>query len=401
MSIADTGTILVAQREVKEAVRSKAFRITLALSAVAVVAVVIVANFAAGSGQSSTELAVVGAPTQYERGVFETIGDAVGTRIDISSYDSDAAARSAVDDGDVDAAVLADQAAIVTDEPVDLGGGSDLAAVINVLRSNLALEQGLTDAGLSPAQIDDVRSTQPPPVEHLNPAPDTDNGGRLAAAVIMNVLLFLLLQMYGSWVIGGVTREKSSRVVEVLLSAVRPRQLLFGKILGIGVVALTHMLVLVISALVAARIVGLDVTNGFRIGDIAVGGVWFLLGYLLYCCALAAAGSLCSRQEDAQGAAIPITLPLLVAYIIGFSAAGGATPLLWVLAFFPPTAVLCMPVLAATGVVPIWAVLLSMALTLTMAYGIALLAARIYRRSILRTGRRVSWRDALRGSAAT
>jgi ABC-2 type transport system permease protein len=197
----------------------------------------------------------------------------------------------------------------------------------------------------------------------------------------------------------GVTREKASRVVEVLLSAVTPRQLLFGKIIGIGAVALVHAAVLIVTALVASRVAGLDVLDGFRLGDIAIGAVWFLLGYALYCCAFAAAGALCNRAEDAQGAAMPILMPMLAGYIVGFSAAGGASTLIWVLAYFPPTAVLCMPVLNALGVVPVWGVLLSMALTLATAYLIASLAARIYERSILRTGKRVSWREALRPAA--
>jgi ABC-2 type transport system permease protein len=234
-------------------------------------------------------------------------------------------------------------------------------------------------------------------VESVNPPTEDEvDSSRIGLAIVMKVLLFLLLQTYGGWVVQGVTREKASRVVEVLLSAITPRQLLFGKLLGIGVVALAHAVVLIATALVAAQIAGLDVLDGFRLGDIAVGALWFLLGYILYCCAFAAAGALCSRAEDAQGAAMPIMMPMLAGYIVGFSAAGGASTVLWVLAFFPPTAVLCMPVLNALGVVPVWGVLLSMLLTLATAVLIALLAARIYERSILRTGKRVSWREALR-----
>ena len=94
-------------------------------------------------------------------------------------------------------------------------------------------------------------------------------------------------------------------------------------------------------------------------------------------------------------------LPLIAGYIIAFSAAGGAPPLLWVLAFFPPTAVQCMPVLYATGEAPVWAMLLSMAITAVTAYAIARLAAAIYERSILKSGKRVSWRAAVGRSDRT
>ena len=74
-----------------------------------------------------------------------------------------------------------------------------------------------------------------------------------------------------------------------------------------------------------------------------------MLGYALYCSAYAAAGSLVSRVEDAQTVAFPIMLPLLFGYIVSFSIAGGASTLLWVLAFIPPTAVVAMPTLYAVG----------------------------------------------------
>ena len=214
--------------------------------------------------------------------------------------------------------------------------------------------------------------------------------------------MFLLLQTYGGWVVSGVTREKASRVVEVLLSTLTARQLMFGKIIGIGTLALLNAAALVATAIVSAAIVGIDVPDGFRAIDIIVGAAWFIVGYALYCSAFAAAGSLCSRAEDAQGAVLPIMLPLIAGYIIAFSAAGGSTTLLWVLAFFPPTAVQCMPVLYATGEAPVWAMLASMALTAVTAYAVARLAAVIYSRSILKAGKRVSWREAVgRGGSST
>jgi len=186
-----------------------------------------------------------------------------------------------------------------------------------------------------------------------------------------------------------------------LLSTLTARQLLFGKILGIGGLALFHAAALVATALVAATVVGVEVPDGFRATDVLVGAAWFLVGYALYCSAFAAAGSLCSRAEDAQSAVLPIMLPLLGGYIVAFSAAGGDSPLLWVLAFFPPTAVQCMPVLYATGAAPVWAMLLSMVITAATAFAVAMLAGAIYSRSILKSGKRVSWRDAIRRGSST
>jgi ABC-2 type transport system permease protein len=391
----DRPVYLVARREISEGFRSKGFWILLAISVVAVAGIIIIADLAGSTSESSIDLAVVGEPAPAAVDRYDQIGSAIGTDIDVETVEDDTAARAAVGEGVADLALLDGAATIVVDEPIDADDNSDLAAVVNVLRSDIALTEGLAEAGLSSEEIASAVSHEPPAVESLDTAQEDDGGGRVGVAIFINIALFLLLQTYGGWVVSGVTREKASRVVEVLLSTLTPRQLLFGKILGIGTLALLHAAALVASAIVAAAIVGIDVPDGFRAADVLVGAVWFLLGYALYCSAFAAAGSLCSRAEDAQGAVLPIMLPLVAGYIIAFSAAGGPSPLLWVLAFFPPTAVQCMPVLYATGEAPVWAMLISMAITAVAAYGIARLAAAIYSRSILKAGKRVSWREAI------
>jgi ABC-2 type transport system permease protein len=402
MRPSDRPVALVAKREITEGVRSKGFWIMLGISVVAVAAILIIANLAGGSSTPTIEVAVVGQPSAAETSRFSEIGSAVGVDIDVIPVDDDAAARAAVDDGDADLAVLSDASAIVVDKPIDAGDDSDVATVVNVLRSNIALTEGLVDVGLSPDEIAAAVTHEAPPVESLDEGSADDSGGRVGAAIFINIALFLLLQTYGGWVVSGVTREKASRVVEVLLSTLTARQLLFGKILGIGTLALCHAAALVATALVTATVIGIDVPDGFRASDVLVGAAWFIVGYALYCSAFAAAGSLCSRAEDAQSAVLPIMLPLLGGYIIAFSAAGGDSPLLWVLAYFPPTAVQCMPVLYATGAAPVWAMLLSMVITAATAVGVAMLAGAIYSRSILKSGKRVSWRDAIRkGSSST
>ena len=393
----DRPTILVARREVGDALASKSFRITLVISAVALVALIVIANLGGGGGSDPKRIAVGGDddPGRVVAAI-ERLGAGVGVQLEVTTVADDATASAMVGGGDADVAVAADGSRVVTDRPVDLSDGSDLATIVNVLRAELALDRGLRAAGLDDKAAATVRASEPPPVESLRPADNEIDSSRTGVAAVTNILLFLMLQTYGGWVITGVTREKASRVIEVLLAVIRPRQLLIGKVLGVGTVALGHALVLIASAYVAARVVGADITNGMRVGDLAVGLVWFLLGYALYCGAFAAAGSLISRVEDAQGVAFPVMLPILFAYLVSFSAIGGANTLLWVLAFIPPTAVLAMPTLYAIGEAPVWAVLVSMGLTVVAIVVVMLAAAKIYERSILRSGRKVSWRDAIR-----
>jgi ABC-2 type transport system permease protein len=388
---------LVAKREIREATRANAFRVTLIISAVALAAIIVIANL--GSGGTDTQDVVVAGPDTADRVTgIEQLGAAAGIDLRVTGVPDDAAARAAVDDEQADVAVSADGTQLTTRKPVDLGGDSELATLLNVLRPSLALDNGLRAAGLTPDQAAAVRDTPPPQITSVRAEdPDEIDTSKIAAATITNILLFILLQTYGQWVLQGVTREKASRVVEVLLAMITPRQLLVGKITGIGVVALLHAAVLIVVALVTSRVMGVDLTSGVSPGDLAVAAVWFVLGYSLYCSAFAAAGSLVSRVEDSQSVAFPIMLPLLFGYIASFSAAGGASTLLWVLAFIPPTAVVAMPTLYAIGAAEPWMVVVSMALTVVAIVLVALVASKVYERSVLHSGRKMSWKDALGG----
>lgn len=397
MTLRERPIALVAMREIREAMRATSFRVTLVLSAVALAAIIVIANL--GGGSDDAERVVVAGPEAATRvEPIERLGAAIGVDVEVATAADDDEAVATVRDGDADLAVSADGTRLVTDDELDLSDGSSLATVVNILRADLALENGLRAAGLDQEEAAAVRASPPPDVEALQVGTgDEIDSSRVATATITNILLFLLLQTYGQWVVTAVTREKASRVVEVLLAVIRPKQLLIGKVVGIGTVALVHAGVLIATALVATRVMDVDVGSGIAAADLALLAVWFMLGYALYCGAYAAAGSLVSRVEDAQTVAFPIMLPLLFAYFVSFTVAGGeASTLLWVLAFIPPTAVVAMPTLYAAGEAPLWAVGLSMALTVVAIVAVIGLAARIYERSVLRAGRKLSWREAFR-----
>jgi ABC-2 type transport system permease protein len=391
-------TWLVAKREILEATRTTSFRLTLLISAIALAAIIVIANL--GSDDPTTQdVVVVGGSGETVAGI-EALAAIPGMLVEVTSAPDDAAAAVMLEDGDADVVVAADGSRLTTLEPVDLDADSDRARLLNVLLANLALDNGLREAGLTPEEAARVRDAPPPAVESIRGEdPDEIDSSRLATATITNILLFIMLQSYGQWVLTGVTREKASRVVEVLLSVITPRQLLVGKVVGIGLVALLHAAVLIVTAFATTRIVGVDLTEGLALGDLALSGVWFVLGYALYCGVYAAAGSLVSRVEDAQSAAFPIMLPLLFGYFASFSVAEGANTLLWVLAFIPPTAVVAMPTLYAIGEAPVWMVGVSMGLTVLAILLVGALAAKIYERSILHSGKRLGWKEALRRSS--
>ena len=207
--------------------------------------------------------------------------------------------------------------------------------------------------------------------------------------------MFILLQQYLVWTLIGVAEEKSSRVVEVLLATVRPIQLLAGKVLGIGLVALAQAGLFVVFALVLAKSVGSSLLNGTAPLEIASTLVWFLLAYAFYSWVYAAAGSLAERQDQLQSLTFPLSLPVLLGYITSLvvASSGNTSPFFDVLAYFPPTAPFAMPVLVGLGQATWWEFTASALLSLVATVAVAKVAAGVYRRAILRTGGRVRLRE--------
>jgi ABC-2 type transport system permease protein len=195
--------------------------------------------------------------------------------------------------------------------------------------------------------------------------------------------------------------EKSSRVVEVLLAAVRPIELLAGKVLGIGLVALAQAALIVAFTIGLARAVGSDLLHGTVPVVLVSTLVWLVLGYAFYCWVYAAAGSMAERQDQAQSLAFPLSLPIIFGYIMALSVAGSGSPstLFEVLAYLPPTAPFAVPVLVSLGRITVWEFAASAVISVVGTIGVARLATGIYRRAILRTGRRVRLRDVVSGVA--
>jgi len=141
-------------------------------------------------------------------------------------------------------------------------------------------------------------------------------------AFIGVLALYGQLFAYGYWVAAGVVEEKTSRVVEVLLSTVRPSQLLRGKILGIGVLGLLQLFTIGVVGFVTAELVGTLKFPTAAVSSIAIVLGWFVLGYFFYASLFTVAGALVSRQEDLQTTMTPLTLLIVASFFIGISATG-------------------------------------------------------------------------------
>jgi len=232
---------------------------------------------------------------------------------------------------------------------------------------------------------------------------DTNTSAAYAVSFAAAILIYLCLFIYGSQVMRGVIEEKTSRIVEVVISSVKPFQLMLGKIIGIGLVGLTQFLLWIILSSFAAKFSSSDLLPNSilsAIQTVPVGYImvtfliYFLGGYLLYSALFAAVGSAVDNETETQQFMFPITLPLLFTYIMAFSFIvnnPNSTLSFW-LSIIPFTSPIAMMVRIPFGV-PDWQLYLSIALLIVGFILTTWVAARIYRVGILMYGKKISYRE--------
>jgi ABC-2 type transport system permease protein len=256
---------------------------------------------------------------------------------------------------------------------------------------------------------------------------------KTVVGLVFGMVIFFVIFMFGASVMRGVAEEKTSRIVEVIVSSVKPFQLMMGKVVGIGLVGLTQFILWLLLSMVG--MLGVRATNPTlfeqaesrqTISEIATKGedlmeqtsepvselmqglvaidfsliipmflIYFLLGYFFYATLFAAVGSLVDSDSDGQQFTLPLTLPLmLVMLLMPAIIKAPSGDLAMALSLIPFTSPVAMMIRLPFGV-PIWQAILSIAL-LALSFPInTWIAARIYRRGILSYGRRLTYKDLL------
>jgi ABC-2 type transport system permease protein len=264
---------------------------------------------------------------------------------------------------------------------------------IDAALARIAVTERARALGLTPAQVAGLFAAAAPTVTLLHATPD--RGAQTVIALAGMILLFAALTFYGSFVLTGVVEEKSSRVVEVLLARVRPADLLAGKVLGIGLLGIGQFVALAAVAAVALQIVRpANLPSGVT-PLIAIVVLWFVLGYSFYSVLYGALGALATRSEEAQAAAAPLTVVLVLIYFGAFTAIG--RPTAWwvtVCSLFPPTAPIFMPLRAGLTDVPAWQMVLAVVIMLVAIAGMIQVGGRLYQGAVLHTAGRLRIRQA-------
>jgi ABC-2 type transport system permease protein len=383
--------LLVARREFTSQVRSRSFVIGLVITLVLFGGIGAFSAFVAGQS-SSVSLGLT--PDTADLG--PALADAARTQgidLELTAVD-DGAGRGQVDAGDLDGLLTgsAGDYELLGRDAVD----SSLQAVVGTAVQQSTLSAALTGAGLDPAQVASRAQVAAVTIEPVDP----NRGQLLGVALVGTLLLFVSLSGYGQLVATGVVEEKQSRVVELLLATIKPWQLLAGKVLGLGAVGLLQLVILGAVALAAGGGAGLVTVPSAAIGMFVMVIVWYLLGFFLFAALYAAVGSTVSRQEELNSVVAPMIFLLLIPFLLVFNLLpndprDGLTTVLSFVPFFSQT---IMPARYALGVASLGEVALAAALALAAIAVVVRVAGRVYANSVLRTGARVGWREALRGS---
>lgn len=381
---------LVAVRELTERVRSKAFLFSTGFVVLLVGGVIIIPQLL-DSGEPNDFLVATSIEvpdTVVEQ--FEAVtGGNPGLRLEPRPTADEV--REAVELGEVDAGLVAGPELIIK--------SGDPNANVQLLASTLAtasLIGGLEDLGVTAEELVPLLQSgvAVTPLEE-SPAEEDTALGFLAV-----ILLYVTILSYGQWVVLGVIEEKSSRVVEVVLGAMEPRQLLAGKVLGIGALGVGQLILIGVIALLAASVgdrIELPDATATAVGAVLM---WFILGFGIYGVMFAAAGALASRQEDAGNATFPFTILLTIGYLVSFTAVEETNIVVRVLSYLPPFAPISMQLRMVNGDAALWEVLLSVGLAVVAIYAIIRLGERFYRGAILGQGTKMKWREAWRSAAA-
>jgi len=386
--------VLVARREFLQRARDRSFFVSTAIT-IGIIVLVVVFPRALNFGADEHHVAFAGPDGAALQAVARTqaeLADVDLTVVEVVDADE---AEVLVREGNLDAYIDGDSVVVERDLP------ASLRAVLENAHGAVSGTRALEEAGIDPEQVASALDTARLEVVTLDPEADerTTRGG---IAFIGALVLYGQLLGYGFWVALGVVEEKSSRVVEVLLSAIPARALLAGKVLGIGLLGLTQLLVISIVAVGAATLAGSLALEASMLQPIGLVLGWFVLGYVAYACLSAAAAARVSRQEELQNATTPLTMLAMVSFFASFYVffnPGGAGPT--VVSLIPPVSALAMPIRMARGDAAPWEVGLALVLMVGLIAGLVVVAGRVYEGAVLRMGAKVPLAEAWRSGRRT
>jgi len=415
---------IIARREYLERIRSKAFIITTILIPALMGGSLVVPALLVSGGGSSKHLVVVASDRHMGEVISQELNrlrdeenerkaallkqgeipkremphaDRFQVDIDMNTTAEERAALAEkVKSKQIDGVILATsdalasrKVAFITRDTSSLTDNLEMgSAVSHAVQLELLRSKGLSEADIEASQKR-VELTVENPTGAKNGNPLIN----LLAMIFLVIVLFMSVLLYGVQVMQSVLEEKSSRVMEVMLATAQPRDLMAGKIIGVGAVGLTQVAIWIVAgvALSLSNMVG----SSAQLKDIVSWKVilgfplFYLLGYVFYSALYAAVGAMCNSQQEAQQIQQLVTIPLMIpAFLISYVVQYPNAPVSVAASLLPVTSPLIMYARIALNAAAPWEIALSLAIQLAAIYGIILLSAKIYRVGILMYGKK-------------
>ena len=354
--------LLIAEREVRARLSSKAFVASIAILLIFVLGSVLVSGFMQNrAADDTTRVAVL----EGDRAAFPMLTEPALEVVETTDRDE---ALGLIASDDVDAFVLVNDATPAGSEIVV---SSDVPDIVQSL---------LTVA---------------PEVTYLDPdAGESFDFIGYFLAIGFGLIFFMAAMTFGNTIVQSVVEEKQTRVIEILLSTVHPRTLLVGKILGNSLLAFVTIALAMIIASVGMLATGQDILLGELGSSLTWFAVLFIFGFLLTATLYAATASLVSRMEDAGTVTSPVMMLIMIPYFLVIFFFDNER-VLTIMSYVPFSAPVGMPMRLYYGDAAWWEPILSLVIIIVTTAIAAWIGAKIYEGSILRTGQRVKLREAL------
>jgi len=414
-------TLLIAKREFAERVRSRLFFIsTLLLAGLAVVVSLTPVLIKAVDRGTTTTIAVAsddpaiasssveildrylnpkpkeGAPVQPPAYTFvaATPAEATSTAVSNGVYDGALLASRGPKGGIVFQLLIGERMGAERVQQLQIG--TFAVGIFDFISHNQLGGGNFEIPAFASSQVGGGGNSTAQPIEA------SEYAGRRIVGVVFVVLIFITLVIYGMWVAAGVVAEKTSRVMELLISAASPAELVGGKVIGIGLAGLVQYVAILVPALatlllqdrIAQAVLGSSGEVTLSLGALTPGllaayGAFWILGFVLYALIYAAAGSLVSRAEDLQVLALPLSLIAIGGYLHAVMAlSGGIGPLVRLSSYVPFWSPFVMLTRLTIGRVEPWELVLSFGLLIASIPIVAVLAIRVYSAGVLLYGQR-------------
>jgi ABC-2 type transport system permease protein len=405
--------LVIARREFIERVRTKWFVIATVLGPIGMLALIVIPAVLARAGADSVHIKVVDRSGRLGAPIVMALSTERKWKVEQVPDTPDRALLDEIRDDKIDGFITIPADALDGGTIVYRGDNATNQGVVIALHTKIvgAVQSvRAEDAEITPEQLAMIWKI---PEIKTRQTTGEDEGTSGTAAFIVGyaimIILYMAILLYAMNVMRSVVQEKTSRVVELMVAAAKPRALMAGKILGVGAVGLVQLAIWLGMAYLTIEyreqvlgVFGVEGTGGFSIpalelGEILVALAYFLLGYFFYAALYAAVGAMVSTEQEAQQAQTPVVLlliiPMACMQLVANDPRGGTAELMTMLPFSSP---ILMPMRFLLGGASLAQLLLSLAILVASTAIVVVLAARIYRVGILMYGKRPTLRELAR-----